>query len=442
MAKKPPSSIWSRSLKLAKAATQVASQEISHRVSGQFSGTVQRDLKRKLTQVEQAKIMTESLSQLKGAAMKAGQMLSIEASDILPNEVVQILRQLQKDSEPMSFDIIQDILKTELGEEKFQRLEGLSSTPVASASIGQVHKARIDGQPVAIKVQYPGIDQSIHSDIKILKTMTQSFLKMTQRSIPLDEVFTEFAEVLEQEVNYTLEAQSMQKYGAFLSEHIEWEAPKPLLDFSSSHVLTMSWQNGLTLNDWLKTNPNKEDRLWLAHNVLGLFIQEFFHWGFVQTDPNFANFLIQTKPLKLVLIDFGATKEYGEDFRRDYRHLLRAFYRGSSKEILELAYANDLLSPKESSEAQKAFLEMMELSVAPFRSENQPFDFSDKQYAQDSREVAQNFVKQLKFSPPPQKILFLHRKLGGIFHLVKDLGVAIDLQPYWIDIAQEDSSGA
>ena len=192
----------------------------------------------------------------------------------------------------------------------------------------------------------------------------------------------------------------------------------------------MSWENGVGIDSWMRSGPSLERRQKIAHALLDLFCREFFEWGLVQTDPNFANFLIGPDDA-LVLLDFGATLRYEDEFRVRYRNFLGAIASLDSAKIIAEGQAFGLISEKESDEAQRLFAELLMNSIEPFFASKQPFQFDDADYAKRSREIGTRFARELKFSPPPQRILFLHRKLGGIFNFVKKLDVKLDLTPYW-----------
>lgn len=430
--KTPPTSTFSRSLKLFGMASKLAATEVMNRVSG--SGTRKSEdlsseqIKRR---VQQAKIITESLSQLKGAAMKAGQLLSIDASGFLPPEALEILSKLQSQSVQMDFSLIEKQIRKELGSEKLAQIQNLSYRAVAAASIGQVHSAQIDGKKVAIKVQYPGIAESVGSDVRILKRIVNQLIGLSDKEVETGEVFAELQRVLELESDYTYEFKQMNRFREAIAGDKRFIVPMPLPEFSSSKVLTMSFEEGATLTDWLKASPSQAEKDSVARMILDLFIFEFQDLGLVQTDPNFANFLIQEDPLRIVLLDFGATLEYTPEYRKEYSEMLGEITSGDPQRIFDAAVRFDLIDSREDETTQRAFQEMLTVSMRPFLEAYQPFDFSDVDFEKQSRETAIAFSRSLKYSAPPKKIIFLHRKLGGIFNLLKKMNTRMDLSPYW-----------
>ncbi len=428
------SSTGYRSFKLLKLAAKVGSSEVAQSIKSKL-GVGETRLEARM---DQAKYITENLAQLKGAAMKVGQLLSIDSADYFPPEAMAILSKLQATAEPVAFEVIRHVLEADLTPQALRELDELKSEPDAAASIGQVHRARIGSQEVAVKVQYPGVAESIDSDLKILRGLANTLVGATGRDVNLTGMFQELARVLKQEADYKTEMALMQEYKGRIQSLPDAElyrVPTPLPSHSGRRVLTMTWESGANIDVWLRSRPQTERRERIAHAILQLFCREFFEWGLVQTDPNFANFLIgkdaNTGKDILVLLDFGATIRYEDDFRLQYRNFLSAMGSLDAEKIVAEGVAFGLLSEKESAETKVLFSELMKISIEPFFAELQPFKFEDADYARRTREAGTRFARSLKHSPPPERILFLQRKLGGLFNFVKKLDVQLNLTPYW-----------
>jgi len=306
------SSAFSRSLELAKLAARVGLKEVR---SGSLS-----------SRLDQAVVIAESLSKLKGAAMKAGQLLSLELTDYFPKEAIEVLSKLQNSAHSVDFSVIDKTLRTELGPEWFRKIHNLSKTPLGTASIGQVHRAQYEGREIVLKVQYPGIADSIDSDIKILKTLAVAFCGLTGRDMDLDPLFTEFRNLLEQEVDYLKEAEFQKRYRSYVVQYaldrgIRCRVPEVIEEITTERVLAMTYEPGVTLRTWMAEARSKEQKEKMAHTFLDLYFNEFFNWALVQTDSNLANFLVHESAgggPELVLLDFGASREYSDDFIRNY----------------------------------------------------------------------------------------------------------------------------
>lgn len=421
MSKSVPSSPFLRSLKLMKAASSLIGSEVVNTVSQR--GT-------QATRLLQSHTLAKSLGELKGAAMKVGQLLSLDLSEYLPPEAVEALEALQDQAPTIDFVQMEQVMINELGFEKYQQLQFDSTKPMAAASIGQVYKAKLHGKDVVLKVQYPNIQKSIDSDIRILKRLVTPMLLITAKKMNLDAIYEEVGQVLHQETKYLDELKYLQLYSQHVQSVEGYRTPLAYPEFSSNKVLCMSYEPGLSLKDWIRSNPSEEKKQIVGNKLLNLYELEFFRWGLVQTDPNFANYLIDPNTLEVILLDFGASKEYASPFRKDYRELLKAF-RNNPEKGLELALQMELLHPKETSAAKEKFCEMMTFLMIPFSDQTQSFRFDDEDYSKKVRSMVWEFMGELKYSPPPRDLLFLHRKLGGIFNALKALHIEIDVRPIW-----------
>ncbi len=194
----------------------------------------------------------------------------------------------------------------------------------------------------------------------------------------------------------------------------------------------MDYQSGELLRRWMLKETRQELRERLAHGVLNLYFHEFFEWGLVQTDPNQANFLIREEGevLNLVLLDFGATRKYSREFIKNYVKLLEITGEGDKQKLRKQVIEFGLLDPRESDEAFESMQTVLTVAVKPF-FRSAPFDFSDESHARNSQQSSRELASKLKYSPPPHDLVFLHRKLGGVYAVLKTLGVTIDVSPYW-----------
>lgn len=398
------------------------------------------------SRIEQAKIITESLSQLRGAAMKAGQLLSLDLEDYFPPEAIKILSQLQNSVTEMPEIDVRKILINKLPAQKYQQVAQLTTTPFAAASMGQVYKAqiKIEGQekltPVVFKVLYPGLENAVESDVTLLKRAMWAFCKLTGRDMNLDPLFEEIEIVLKNEMDYVHEKNAYEKFHG-LTKSKTWQyqnikTPSVLPDFCTEHFLCLTFEPGLTLKAWMDSKPPKEDREKMALTLLDLYMTEFFEWGYVQTDPNPGNFLVQEDGL--VALDFGASKHYDLAFRQGYSKLLKTIRTLDKEAIKKEAIAFGLISEKESDEAFATFTELLKAGIQPFL-QNSFFNFSDDTFLKENSRLSKELLQKLKYSPPPHQLIFLHRKLGGIYAILRKLGVEIDVNQFWNRIEHQQS---
>lgn len=421
---KIPTGPWSRGTKLIGLASKLAVSEITSRIKNW------EDEKSKIqSKVELAQTLVKTMSELKGASMKMGQLLSMDMGDFLPPEVIKVLETLHHNSTYLPYEKIEEILRKELGE-RFDELKDFSQTPLAAASIGQVHTAKLAGRDVVIKIQYPGVAESIPSDLKLLRVVLSNLSTLQGKDVDLDPFFKEVEEVLMRETDYQNELEMLKRYKQCFDNSL-YIIPEVYPEFSTQKVITMDKLEGKPLTEWIEKSLLGE-RMKLADQLMNLYLTEFFTHGLVQTDPNPGNFLI-TADNRLALLDFGAVKEYDRKFIESYRSILKAAFHQDRAKILSLSEELTFIDPRESDEIKNIYLEMIDLLAAPFRQET-PFDFADKKFYEDSRNISWELTRKCKYSPPPKDLLFLHRKLAGVFLLIKKLQIKIILKEYWHQI--------
>lgn len=420
--KAPPRSVGERTSRLLKMAGSMAAEELKRRLKNPDSSS-------SLLSFSQVQTLVQELAHLKGAAMKLGQMLALEARDYFPEEICQILDQLQANASFLDHSVIDSILKADLGS-RFKDLKQISTTPIAAASIGQVHTAYFhQGPQVAIKVQYPGIRESIHSDVKVLGSLMKAVAVMMRKQVNLDELIEEFSEIFIQEADYQQEAQLTQAYQQMAQGLPQLTIPTVYKEYCSSRVLTLSYEPGLRLYDWMnRGQPSMEMREFYGKLILDLYTREFCDWGLVQTDPNLGNFHFRPEQKSLVLLDFGATKSYDMTFRKKYSELVVASLNGDRKKVLQIGEEMQLISPREGKEARSLFEQLLFESMRPITLTE--YDFGESDYPERMRSVSRQFVQALKYSPPPRQLIFLHRKLSGIFYILRGLKVKLPLRIY------------
>ncbi|MEZ4814972.1 MAG: AarF/ABC1/UbiB kinase family protein [Bdellovibrionota bacterium] len=424
---KIPKGIFSRSVELLKLATKVGSEELLSRTDAAAR------------QMEQAKALVDSLGRLKGAAMKVGQLLSMDFSDLFPPEVRQVLEQLQSNSPHfMDESEVREILQAELPEE-YAHLEALSAQPVAAASIGQVHSAKWRGKDVVLKIQYPGVSDSIDSDMALLKGVVHSLVTLSRKKMNLDPLFEEFVRVFKSETDYEAELKNLNLYREKMRPYEnEYRCPEAYPELSSKKVLGMSFEKGVSLKDWIREFPSMERREKMGKRVLNLYTIEFFENAFVQSDPNPANFMVDSND-RIILLDFGAMKSFSPEFVTEYTALMAYVGKKDLPASTFQAEKMNFLSSKEKEETKELFYHMLRSSLCAFDSDKQPFDFNDKDYFEGTKVSTRTFGKAAEYSPPPHEIIFLHRKLVGVFGILRDLGLKLDLSPYWKKVTSKDS---
>ncbi|MBM4250813.1 MAG: AarF/ABC1/UbiB kinase family protein [Deltaproteobacteria bacterium] len=418
---KIPQSVFARTSRLLFSGAKIAVREVAGRMGAEDSKLASR--------IKQTEELVATLGQLKGAAMKAGQLVSLEFSDILPPEVVAILRQLHDSGTFMPFDQVRYILGRELGAERLSMLEDISPEPIAAASIGQVHKARLNNQDVAVKVQFPGVANSIDSDLNVLRKLVSMAIQLRGTPVDMDPIFAAIAASLKREADYRLEAANADAYRHAIASQ-GYVIPTVFHDFTSSKVLCLSYESGVRIADWISTKPAKAEAQHFATLILNLLIDELMTHGIMQTDPNFGNFLYRPDSGELVLLDFGATNLFPTEFRRILRRIIHGIMTHNFDDVIAVTLDQGYLSREESLETLAHFRELIMLVTQMMQPQFQPFKFRNDDWLKSVRDLAAKFALSVKHSAPPHQLIFLNRKLSGMYHLLKDLDVEVEMMQF------------
>ncbi len=434
------SGTFSRGFALARLSVSAGAKAAGHAIGNFFGEEDQKEARFRQMLLSQVESLASELGQLKGSLMKVGQMLSVFGEHVLPPEVNAVLKSLQNQSPPLEWPAIEKALKRQL-KEKLALLE-VQTAPHASASLGQVHRARIiaSGQQLALKVQYPGVDQSIESDVQAMKRLL-SLWKLIPRGPSLDELFKEVRSMLRKEVDYRNELQETDDYRERISGDFRFVVPQTFPEFSTGRVLATSFEEGVAVDSPEVRALSQERRNGLGRAMLELYFRELFEFARVQTDPHFGNYRIRLseKPGevdRLVLLDFGAMREIPKAFLGPYRTMVRGSFRQDVAEVIRGSVGMGFLESTDPEELTRAFADLCMGITEPFLR-NEPYDFgaSDlpKRIMQRGGEIAFKF----RLRPPPRELIFLDRKMAGVFTFMSVLKVKIDarsvLEPHLVD---------
>ena len=371
--------------------------------------------------------VTRELGRMRGAAMKLGQMLSMDTGLVLPPEMTAVMAALRADAPPMPPKQLQGVLNAEWGEGWYGRFARFDVRPFAAASIGQVHRAVTqDGRTLAIKVQYPGVRASIDSDIDNVAGLLR-LPGLIPREVDLAPMLAEAKRQLHREADYEAEAGHLAAFGRLLAGSEAFLLPELDPRLSTRQVLAMSYVASEPI-DALEGAPQAlRDRV--AADLVELVLRELFDFGLMQTDPNLANYRFDPVSRRVVLLDFGAVMEIGPGLAFDFRRLLNAALDGdraaTRDAMLRIGYFDEATAPRH----QALIVEMFEAAAAPLRQAG-PFDFGRSDLIATLRDmgIALGAERDLTHVPPPAT-LFLHRKIGGIYLLAARLGARVSLRP-------------
>lgn len=420
---------WERNVALTRMGVSAGARIATHELANLFRGGASRTASDRTFYVAQAHRLADELGRLKGSVMKVGQMLSLYGQYFLPPEAVDVLSGLQDDTPPVAWKSLEPVLKRALGR-SLQELE-IDPVALASASLGQVHRARrkADGAEMVLKIQYPGVADAIDSDIRTLARLI-AMTRLAPRGLNLEPVYAEVKEMLHREVDYLAEIDHTQRYRQLLDGDARYVVPRVYEEYSSDQVLALSYERGASVRDAEVQALPQERRNALAHAALELFLRELFDWGMVQTDPHFGNYRIRPDGRggdSLVLLDFGATRLFGRGFVQSYREMLHGALANDREEILRGAEGIGAMHADFPEAVHTAFAELCELIVEPFRGGAYDWGASDLPRRVGER-IARNALTRY-FRIPPREIVFLHRRLAGVFFLLAALHAQWDGRP-------------
>jgi predicted unusual protein kinase regulating ubiquinone biosynthesis (AarF/ABC1/UbiB family) len=377
--------------------------------------------------------VTDQLSRLRGAAMKLGQMLSLDAGDVLPAELTAILARLRDAAHIMPPAQLNRVLVAGWGPDWRRRFTRFDATPVAAASIGQVHRAVLpSGRVLAVKVQYPGVAASIDADIDNVATLLR-LSGLLPPGIDIAPLLAEAKRQLHEEADYAREADQMRRFGALVAGDARFVVPEPCDDLLRPGILPMDFIEGDPIDTLAQAPQATRDAVMGA--LFDLVLHEVFVWGEMQTDPNFANFRWQPASGRLVLLDFGAARAVPPETAAAYRALLRAGLaadEGALRDALQqVGFTSPALVARHGATLD-ALAGIVLRHVSASRATGM-FAFADRSFVADLRARAAPLIAdRASWHIPPVETLFVQRKISGTAMLCVRMGARLPLQ----DMAQ------
>lgn len=370
--------------------------------------------------------VTDGLSDLRGAALKLGQMLSMDTGLVLPDDLTAILARMRDDARHMPPKQLQSVLNAEWGEGWYRSFARFDVRPFAAASIGQVHRATThDGRELAIKVQYPGVRASIDSDVDNVATLLRT-PGILPRGMNLRPLMTEAKRQLHAEADYRAEAQHLTRFGKLLAETETFVLPQLDDALCTPQVLAMTYLDSAPLDSLVDAPQDIRDRV--AAALIDLVLRELFLFGLMQTDPNLANYRYDPKTGRVVLLDFGAAQDIDPALAADFRTLASVALNGNPNDtraaMLRIGYFSADTAPHH----QDLIQSMFAVAMAPIRQET-PFDFGQSNLLERLRDMGLAIGNDRELSHvPPAATLFLHRKIGGMYLMAAKLKARVELR--------------
>ncbi|KAI5820032.1 aarF domain-containing kinase [Pyronema omphalodes] len=381
--------------------------------------------------------LVEKLSRMRGAALKLGQMMSIQ-DNMLPAPLLEVLARVQDAADYMPASQRDQVLVANLGENWRELFAEFEEVPMAAASIGQVHAARLasTGTRVAVKIQYPGVATSISSDLNNLAVLL-SASKILPKGLYLDKTIANARTELGWECDYVREAECAKRFAKILEgESDVFRVPKVYDEASGPQVLTMEMMEGTAVTKTMK-NLSQEERDFIGTQILGLCFREIAKYKFMQTDPNWTNFLWNAKDKKIELLDFGASREYPDHFISLYTSVLRAAAKADFDACRRISIDLGYLTGLESEGMTRAHVTSILTLAEPF-SVNAPeiYDFSDQTVTARVKAQIPLMIRE-RLAPPPEETYSLHRKLSGAFLLCARLGSRVPCRKIFVEALGE-----
>ena len=370
--------------------------------------------------------IADRLSHLRGAAMKLGQMISMDAGDTLPPELAEIMARLRQNAHRMPPQQLQRVLATQWGTNWRSRFARFGATPIAAASIGQVHRAQTrDGRDLAIKVQYPGVRDSIDADVDNVATLLR-VSGLLPPELDIAPLLSAAKTQLREESDYVREGEQMMMFRDILADSPAYVVPLLDGEFTTGQVLAMSFVEGRPIESLADAPQDERDKVMCA--LIVLVLRELFEFGTMQTDPNFANYRYQPESGRLVLLDFGAARPVPAATSDGYRHLLQAVMGGNRDAVRAAALAAGFVGERTIAQQQPRIDRMIDVIIGEMNRPG-PFDFGDRKFVAVLRDQGMDVAADRgAWHIPPADLLFVQRKISGTALLAARLKARIDVR--------------
>lgn len=361
--------------------------------------------------------LVAKLSRMRGAALKLGQMMSFQDSKVLPPTINTVLQRVQDSADYMPPSQRNQVLERNLGENWRDLFSNFEEKPFAAASIGQVHKATLasNGKDVAVKVQYPGVRNSIDSDLNNLSLLLTAS-RLLPKGLFLDKTIANARTELGWECDYEREAKACIRFRELLVDEGQvFAVPEVYTEASGMDVLTAEFLTGTAVTKIKDLTQDERD--WIGTQILRLALRELMEWRFMQTDPNWTNFLYHRESKKLQLLDFGASRDFPDSFIEPYVSLLIAASKGDREACRDLSVELGYLTGREGKAMLDAHVDSILVLAEPF-VETAPdiYNFEDQTITDRVRANIGLMLRERQ-APPPEETYSLHRKLSGAFLL-------------------------
>ena len=375
----------------------------------------------------------DGLKNLKGSALKLAQMLSME-KNFLPQAYVEKFSLSQFSVPPLSAPLVVKTFRKYFGKSPLELFDTFDPNAINAASIGQVHKATANGKQLAVKIQYPGVAESISSDLSLVKPIAMKMFNIQAKDS--DKYFKEVETKLTEETNYILEIAQSTEIAEACAHIPNLRFPQYYPEFSSERVITMDWMTGKHLSEFCKTNPDQETANKIGQALWDFYMYQVHQLRKVHADPHPGNFLIDDQD-NLIAIDFGCIKEVPEDFYIPYFELAEPENLNNPAVFHAKLVELEILTSKDTREEtvyfSNLFKEILALLTQPFQSDT--FDFSDEAFFAKLAALGEKYandkeLRKMNMNRGSKHFIYINRTFFGLFSLLHDLKAVVDTKQF------------
>ena len=434
MARKSGEGRLRRLARLGGLTTKVTRSYIGNRVKNALVSEENRRKAREKLHIDNAKEIVETVSRMKGAAMKLGQQMAVMAQSLdLPEEVGATLSRLHKDSEPIPWAIIEEDLQAELEGEVGDHFSWFDKEPLGTASLGQAHVARLlDGTEVVVKILHRGVEHSVDTDMMALKAILLSGRVLRRDREEIESAFDEIQARLREELDYLQEAANIEAFQRMYAGDDRVRIPRIHADLCTERILTMDRLPGMHLEAFLE-QASPEARQRAGVTLAEIYYEMVFRHRTLHADPHPGNYLFESDG-RVGLVDFGCVKRFDEFWIGTYAVAAVATHHGDREAALRAS--EDLGSWDGQTPAHGDLIwEFCEVLGKGFRMGEIQLGQHREQFMEDMRPVIKKFIRtpQVKI---PKDVLFMHRSLGGLYSLARQLECCTDFGAIMLSNAQ------